>query len=170
MNQYTLIRSKRYSVSLQVGRAGELIVRAPHFYPKFLIDRFVTSKDRWITKRRTLATQTASPPVRFLSDIELKSKIYHLVSHYSALMSTSPHSLRFTHVKTYWGSCSPASVLSFNLRLAFTSAEIVEYVVVHELAHIRWRGHGQRFWNLVTKYFPETPAIRHKLRQIPRTL
>jgi len=82
-------------------------------------------------------------------------------------MGLTPRSLRFTHVKTYWGSCSPKHVLSFNLQLAFTSRKIVEYVVVHELSHLKWRGHGQRFWALVTAHYPATPQVKKQLRALP---
>jgi len=77
--------------------------------------------------------------------------------------------LRFTTVKTYWGTCAPSGILSFNLNLIYTPKEAVSYVIVHELAHLRWKGHGKRFWAMVVKYYPETKRMRALLRKIPRT-
>lgn len=167
-HQYTLIRSFRHTVSLQVKTGGELVVRAPRLYPKYLIDKFVVSKRRWIAKRLKEQDKTVVKPVSFCSEEELKVLINNCVSHYSIVMSLTPRSLRFTHVRTYWGSCAPTGVISFNLKLVETSPEAVEYVVVHELAHLRWRGHGIRFWDLVKKYYPKTNEIRAYLRQLPR--
>lgn len=165
---YTLIRSLRRTVSLQVKRGGEVVVRAPHLYPKYLIDRFVASKAKWLEKRLSEQIKPKVKLVSFCSEAELKKLIHQHVAHYSSLMSLTPRSLRFTRVRTYWGSCSPTGVISFNLKLVETSPKAVEYVVVHELAHLRWRGHGVRFWDLVNKYYPQANEIRRLLRQHPR--
>ncbi len=166
--KYTLIRSLRRTVSLQVKRGGEVVVRAPHFYPKYLIDRFVQSKAIWLKKRLNEQSKPKSTPTPFCTEDQLKTLIQSHVTHYSSLMSLSPRSLRFTRVRTYWGSCSPTGVISFNLRLTETSPLAVEYVVVHELAHLRWRGHGVRFWDLVKKHYPKVNEVRRVLRQHPR--
>lgn len=166
--EYTLIRSLRRTVSLQVKRGGEVVVRAPHLYPKYLIDKFVESKSNWLIKRLNEQAKKGVEPTKFCTEEELKVLVKKLVTRYSSVMSLAPRSLRFTHVRTYWGSCGPTGVISFNLKLVETSPEAVEYVVVHELAHLRYRGHGVRFWDLVKKYYPQTNDIRRVLRQHPR--
>lgn len=165
---YTLIRSLRSTVSLQVKKGGEVVVRAPHLYPKYLIDRFVESKSKWLDKRLNEQAKTIESPTPFCTEDELKELIKKHITHYSSVMSLTPRSLRFTHVRTYWGSCGPTGIISFNLKLIETSLEAVEYVVVHELAHLRWRGHGVRFWDLVNKHYPRANEIRRSLRQHPR--
>ncbi len=165
---YTLIRSLRSTVSLQLKRGGEVVVRAPHLYPKYLIDRFVESKSKWLDKRLNEQAKTRVEPREFCTEDELKVLIKKHIAHYSAIMSLTPRSLRFTHVRTYWGSCGPTGIISFNLKLVETSHDAVEYVVVHELAHLRWRGHGVRFWDLVNKHYPRANEIRHTLRQHAR--
>ncbi len=167
-HQYTLIRSLRSTVSLQVKRGGEVVVRAPHLYPKYLIDKFVESKNKWLEKRLKEQAKTAVTPTPFCTEDELKELIKKIVTQYSSLMSLTPRSLRFTHVRTYWGSCGPTGIISFNLKLVETSPEAVEYVIVHELAHLRWRGHGVRFWDLVRKYYPDTFKVKKELRHFPR--
>lgn len=166
--KYTLIRSLRHTVSLQVKRGGEVVVRAPHLYPKYLIDRFVTSKAKWLEKRLNEQSKPKYSPTPFCTEDQLKILIQKHIAHYSSLMSLTPRSIRFTHVRTYWGSCGPTGIISFNLKLVETSPDAVEYVVVHELAHLRWRGHGIRFWDLVNKHYPRANEIRRILRQHPR--
>lgn len=165
---YTLIRAVRRTVSLQVKASGEIVVRAPRFYPKYLLDRFVQSKSAWIAKRQKDQSQATTPRHRFCSDEDLKILLQNFVTHYSKQLGLLPRSLRFTTVSSYWGSCSPTGVLSFNLKLAYTQPDAVEYVVVHELAHLRYRGHGLRFWELVKKHYPKTNEVRAYLRQFPR--
>jgi hypothetical protein len=163
---YTLIRSARSTVSIQVRAGGELVVRAPHLYPRFLIDRFIDEKSAWIAKRRQELTRPRIPPSRLMTDRELELYVHTLVAHYSAMMGLHPAGIRFRSVTSYWGSCAASGLISFNRQLAYTKKEAIAYVVVHELAHLRWRGHGKRFWDLVERTFPRTNEIRRYLRQM----
>ena len=73
--------------------------------------------------------------------------------------------VRAKEMSSLWGSCSARGDLSFNRRLLAAPPEVLDYVVVHELAHLRWRGHGARFWALVEKHCPEQRAHRRWLRR-----
>jgi predicted metal-dependent hydrolase len=55
---------------------------------------------------------------------------------------------------TLWGSCSPDGTISLNFRLMFMPLPVLDYVIVHELAHTKYRSHGKRFWGLVGKVYP----------------
>lgn len=168
--QYTLIRAKKRTLSLQVGKGGEVIARAPYLMPKFMIDRFVEEKSSWIAKRIQEMQKPVPAKVEYFSEEELKVYVKSEVSKYSQIMGLKPTGLRYTHVHTYWGTCAPSGVLSFNLSLRYTPPGAVSYVVVHELSHLRWKGHGVRFWAMVEKYYPKTKEMRKLLRQIPRSL
>lgn len=85
-------------------------------------------------------------------------------AHYAAEMGLSPGKVRVKDMRSLWGSCSYRGDLSFNVRLLSAPPEVLDYVVVHELAHLRWRGHGRRFWDLVQKFCPEQKARRRWLR------
>ncbi|MCL4387727.1 M48 family metallopeptidase [Candidatus Marsarchaeota archaeon] len=65
---------------------------------------------------------------------------------------------------TIWGSCSPKNNISINLRLLFLDRKFLDYVVVHELAHIKVRSHSKRFWKIVSIYVPEYKSIRKELK------
>lgn len=166
--EYTLIRARKRTLSLQVSRSGEVIARAPLYMPKFLIDKFVRDKSDWISKRITEAKKPSAKRRAHFSEEKLKDFIKVKMKAYAKIMGVHPTGLRFTHVKSYWGTCAPSGILSFNLALRYTPASAVSYVVVHELAHLRWKGHGRRFWDMVTKYYPETKEMRAVLRKIPR--
>ena len=64
-----------------------------------------------------------------------------------------------------WGSCSPKGDISLSFRLLFLPAPILDYVIVHELAHTKYRSHGPRFWGLVEKAVPDHRERRKWLRK-----
>lgn len=96
---------------------------------------------------------------RALADAEL------YVGRHAPRICKSPSSLRIGNQKTLWGSCSPRDVISLNWRLVAAPAEVFEYVVVHELCHLRQRNHGPRFWRLVERLMPDYRERRAWLRE-----
>lgn len=83
-----------------------------------------------------------------------KEIIPSLVQKYSNEMNLYPTSLKYRKNKNTWGSCNYKNGLNFNILLIKYPIEIVEYVVIHELAHIKHKNHSNRFWNLVEEYCP----------------
>lgn len=172
---YTLIRSTRRkrSLSMRLDSAGEVIVRAPKRTPKLLIDQFVMSKSAWISKQRlSISSDSQLAPTPNFTTQELKDYISKELTHYTHLMGLTPQEVKFTRVKSYWGNCSSKGVIRFNLQLVYATPEAVSYVVVHELAHLRYQGHGKRFWNLVNQVYPRASLMRrhlNKLKHLPLT-
>jgi predicted metal-dependent hydrolase len=85
------------------------------------------------------------------------------------------HGLRYERVgwrnqQSRWGSCSSKGSISLNLRLLFLPPALVDYVLVHELAHLEHPNHSPRFWARVDQMLPETPGLRLELRQADRYL
>ena len=165
---YTLIRARKRSLSLQVSSTGEVIARAPLFMPKFLVDRFVQEKSRWIENRQKEVRKPRMAPTEYVTIEELKVYIAQQVETYSHKLGLYPTGIRFSRVHSYWGTCNPAGILSFNLALRFTPKEVVTYVVVHELTHLKYKGHGKRFWDYVEKNYPGTKEAKKILRKMPQ--
>ncbi len=78
---------------------------------------------------------------------------------FAARMSLFPKALSFRSQKTRWGSCSSDGRLSLNWRLIVAPVDVIDYVVVHELAHLRFYNHSRSFWDLVAT---QCPAYREK--------
>lgn len=78
--------------------------------------------------------------------------------------------IRITGAKKRWGSCSGKNNLNFSYRLAMLPIEVLEYVLVHELAHTRHHDHSKAFWEFVTQMLPEAQTRRGWLKQNARSL
>lgn len=103
----------------------------------------------------------------FLEDDEIKEpliKVYkklaeklikQKVREYSRVMRLSPSGVKINSAKTRWGSCSGKNSLNFSWYLILGSDEVIDYVVVHELAHIKEHNHSNRFWAVVESVLPD---------------
>ena len=71
-----------------------------------------------------------------------------------------PRDIRVKRMTSRWGSCGPRNDINLNWLLAFTPPTVLEYVVVHEICHIRHRNHSPEYWDLVSRLMPDWPAQR----------
>jgi predicted metal-dependent hydrolase len=79
-------------------------------------------------------------------------------------MGCRPSGIRITSPQRRWGSCGVTDCLNFNWRLVMAPPEIIDYVIVHELAHIRHKSHGPEFWELVAEFYPNHRKARRWLK------
>jgi predicted metal-dependent hydrolase len=171
--EYTLIRSKRRTLSLQL-KGDELIVRAPKRVSKREIDDFVQRHDEWIEKHRSKIAQreaelSAVPKLSEaeLSDLTRKALEYipARVEYYAANMGLSYGRITLRCQKTRWGSCSAKKNLNFNILLMLTPPEVIDSVVVHELCHLKEMNHSDRFYKLVYATYPDYDRCNKWLKQ-----
>ncbi len=80
-------------------------------------------------------------------------------------LGVAPPPLRLSSARTRWGSCSHHGGISLNWRLVFMPLAVVDYVVCHELAHLREMNHSPRFWSVVERLCPDWQARRLELRE-----
>jgi predicted metal-dependent hydrolase len=85
------------------------------------------------------------------------------VRHFGTVMGLTPGPVELKAWKRRWGECHPDGTLKFNWRLIMLPAEVIDYVVVHELAHLKVPGHNPRFWAQVAKVLPDYARRRHWL-------
>jgi predicted metal-dependent hydrolase len=88
-------------------------------------------------------------------DRRIRADVRELVARHSRRLGSAPSGIRIGNQKTLWGSCSGRGVISFNRKLVAAPKRVLEYVVVHELAHLRERNHGPAFWHLVESLLPD---------------
>ena len=86
---------------------------------------------------------------------EIVKYLPNLVDIYSKKMNLFPTSLKYRKNKRTWGSCNYKNGLNFNILLMKFPIELMEYVVIHELAHIKHKNHSKKFWDLVEEFCPD---------------
>ena len=92
------------------------------------------------------------------------------VNHFSARYGFQPKQVKISSAKTRWGSCSANGTLNFTWRLVLSPLSVIDYVVVHELAHLRVRNHSRKFWQVVESIDPDYKTKRKWLREYGETL
>ena len=86
---------------------------------------------------------------------EAKQFIPLLAEKWSDIMGLKPNKISFRKTKRQWGSCSARNDLSFNTMIMKLPHDVIQYIIVHELAHIRHKHHQKSFWEEIEKYMPE---------------
>jgi len=137
------VPGRRYSsVTVEVNSPASVVIRrspSDHRSPPELLERFLRGEAR--------------------SDIERQ------VALRGPQMKLLANRISVRDQRSRWGSASRRGTLSFSWRLVLCPPEVLDYVVVHELAHLRWGGHGARFWALVDRFVPSAEHYRRWLRR-----
>lgn len=102
--------------------------------------------------------------LEFFYKRELYSLVLPMADHYKAIIGVSVPQIKIHNQKTKWGSCTAKSLI-FNLRLCMAPREIIEYVVVHEICHLRQRNHSPAFWHEVEMILPDYKTREKYLKQ-----
>jgi len=218
MISYTLTRSNRKTLAMYI-RNGAVDVRAPLKATKSDIDRFVMSKEKWITDKLAVSSERMQLRNNFaltygdqvlyqgkqypiaakqgnhigfddvsfymppnLTPDQIKhacSSIYRLLAkrdltqrtlECAKVMSVTPTAVKINGAKTRWGSCSAKKSVNFSWRLIMADRDVIDYVVVHELAHIIELNHSERFWALVESIIPDYSDRKQRLKELQHKL
>ncbi|MEA4992684.1 MAG: M48 family metallopeptidase [Oscillibacter sp.] len=171
MEAYTLIRSRRKTLALEITKDCKLLVRAPLRCSEEAIRAFVARNERWIARSADKVRQRAAeagPPPTEEEVAALKALARNLlpekVARYAAAMGLSPTGIKITSAQKRYGSCSAKNSLCFSCYLMRSPDEAIDAVVVHELAHIRHKNHGPQFYALVERYLPDYRARKKLLK------
>lgn len=159
--EYELIRSDRKTVSVEVRRGGGVVVRAPLKMSGAEIERFISKHFDWIENAKRRQTDRAEKEIERTPEQiaalreSFRGVITEKVKHYSAIMGVEPAGITITSAVTRFGSCSGKNRLSFSWHLADYPDEAIDYVVVHELAHIRHHNHSAAFYAFIASVMPD---------------
>lgn len=148
---------------------GEVRVSAPRHVAKREIDRFVASRAEWIAEHQARIA-AAPPPLEAGPEAEelraeLRARVEPMLAEWAermGLLPVPPYIIR--RMTSRWGTCNVKTRrITFALELARRDDEKLEYVVVHELAHLIEIGHNQRFYAVMDRHLPEWRRIRREL-------
>lgn len=162
----TVIKSRRRTITIQVNEDSTVTVRVPMWTTKREIARILNEKEDWILKKieeniRKMEEYGAGTLTR-LTNEEIKSLkdkareyIPQRVEYFSEIMGVDYGRITIRNQKTRWGSCSAKGNLNFNCLLMLMPTEVIDYVVVHELCHLKEMNHSNAFWREVKQVLPD---------------
>lgn len=167
-----IIYSKRKSIGIQITKEGAVKVKAPYFTSDKWIEKLLLEKRSWIEKTLARLEEEKEHHIREFSLEEIKAyrkkareQLVKKTAFYSRIMNVTYEKIFIKDQKTCWGSCSRQGNLNFNWRLILMPEEILDYVVVHELAHRKQLNHSPEFWKLVEKVLPDYKLRRQWLKK-----
>ncbi len=159
---YKIIRSSRRTLAIEIKKDASVTVRAPFSVSNGEIREFVNKKSAWIEKHLKEMKESKNSEAKSYTEKEIKELktaereiILPLAEYYSELLGVKYKSIKFNRAKTRFGSCSRNNSLNFSCFLMLYPREAIEYVVVHELCHIREHNHSKRFYALVKALLPD---------------
>ena len=164
---YKVVRTDRKTLALMVRKNGELEVRAPLHTTEEHIAAFVQAHEDWA--RKHVARVLDSPPPQTEEDIaalkaQARAVLPGKIARYAAILGVEPTGFRVTEARTRYGSCGAKNSLSFSCFLMLCPEEAIDYVVVHELCHLRYMNHGPDFHALLSSVLLDYRERRKRLR------
>lgn len=161
---YEIIRSKIKNLYIYV-KEGKVTVKAPTKMKDKLIQEFVNKKAKWIynSLKKENDKQEEHIEKEDIQKLEIVVKKY--IEKYTKLLKETPNKVRIKDIKYAWGSCSSNRNITINQKLANKKEEVIEYVVLHEMCHLKYMNHSKDFWNLLENHMPEYKKYRKILKE-----
>lgn len=149
-----------------LGRNYRLKVNRGRFQPLKLIHGQLTLTCPRGQKDTDLIRSSLIQWYKHQAELKLQQK----VKRYAEMMGLSPNGVGIKSFKSRWGSCSAKGKLDFNWKIVMAPNRIVDYVVVHELCHLKQHDHSPKFWKLVERVLPDYKERKEWLKENGRSL
>lgn len=173
VEKYVILNGKKYTYITEFKKIkniylrvkdGRIYVSAPRKITFEKIEKLILDKEKWILSIINKPI-IKKEKIKKYSDEEFLSIINDYIKKYSNKLNLYPNKVTIKELKYAWGSCTRKKNISFNKELIFYRKEVIEYVVVHEIAHLKYMNHQEKFWKLVESYIPNYKMIRKELRE-----
>ncbi len=142
------------------GRMMKLTVRR-YDGPQIAIgfrNGFFVDLPPWV--RSDQADEAVANEIKLWLKQRVRRDVQEVVANYTQRFGLVPRALRVADMKTGWGSCGVKGTICINWHLIFAPRRVLEYVVVHELAHLKLRSHEKQFWKFLAKMMPEYASAK----------
>lgn len=167
-------RSKRKSAAIKITADMQIVVYVPLYVSDNEIERMVISKSKWIDEhmlkvQSTIDERSKLEKITFEQVKELADQaveyIPKRVKYYAEKENFIYNKITIKNLVSRWGSCSTKGNLNFNCLLMLTPDYVIDYIVVHELCHLREMNHSEKFWAEVEKIMPDYQRAELWLKQ-----
>lgn len=174
---YTLKHSARARrLRITVRCDASVVVTAPYFFSQNKIEKFLADKADWVLNKisffKNLNPLVLPKPNRIgaqeYRSLKAQAKILvrEKIAKVNQIYNFSFNRVSIKKQRSRWGSCSRKGNLNFNYKIVHLPEELAEYIVAHELCHLKELNHSARFWALVAKAVPDHKIRRKKLKSI----
>ncbi|MFA6027783.1 MAG: M48 family metallopeptidase [Patescibacteria group bacterium] len=170
---YTLKTSYKARVMrLAIYHDGNFVVTKPWGLPVFAVERFIKKKADWILekleyfKKADIIIIKNSRAEYFTQKEVALNFIENKLKEFNKIYNFSYNRISIRNQRSRWGSCSRKGNLNFNYRILSLPEYLADYIIVHELCHLREFNHSQKFWHLVSLAIPEYKKRRKELRKM----
>lgn len=159
-----IIRSRRQTAAFSVTREGEAVLRIPLWVSDREAARLIEANEAKLLSliARWKERQASKPEYRDEDIPQLKAlaaqSLPERVQYYSSLMGLTPSALKITSAKSRFGSCSSRGSICFSCFVMLYPPDAIDYVIVHELAHLKYMNHSAAFYRLIASYLPDYKA------------
>jgi predicted metal-dependent hydrolase len=176
MEKYILKVSKRARrIRITISRDKGLVVTVPSRMRESMrersIEKFLAEKADWIRKNQARIESLGPPllpPAKRGDYKKYKQQALALaearVAYWNQRYGFVVNSIGVKNQKTRWGSCSRKGNLNFNYKIALLPQTLADYIIVHEICHLKEMNHSPKFWSLVERTFPNHKQLRKQLR------
>ena len=157
-------------MALEITKDLRVVVRLPNTCPQKRAEQFVAEHMDWIQthyeiqRRRSARYELNEAELQALRE-KAEAVLPGRVAHFARLTGLTPTGVGITAAKTRFGSCSAKNKLNFSLYLMLYSPQTVDYVVLHEICHIKYKNHGPEFYQLIGQYMPDYKKYVKELRK-----
>lgn len=170
--KYEVIRSRRRTISLSISRQGEIVVRAPLAMPEKAVGEFVEKHSGWIEKNLSRMREAGQNRIELTeADIErlrteagqyMKERTFY----FADIMGVEPREIKITLARSRWGSCSARNTVCYSYKVMLLPKELIDYIIVHELAHITEKNHSKKFYDIIAGFMPDYRERESKIKEI----
>jgi len=152
--KYSVIKSKRRKTSEIRVSSNRVEIRTPITKKDSEIQDIINTKKQWIFKKQLEFSyrkkQHAKHVCKTMDDSYLEKRILKL----SSKIGMNPTKIMIKPLKNRWGSTTKEGVITINSHLLKTPKKIIDYVIIHELCHLKISGHSSKFWNFLANFDP----------------
>jgi hypothetical protein len=169
---YTLkISQKTRRMRLAIYCDGNFVVTVPKSMSNNLIEQFIIKKSKWIISKLDYFKNI--PSQVFVKNnkgdyVKYKKQALDLVKkrieYFNSIYGFKFNNIRIKNQKTRWGSCSKKRNINFNYKIVMLPEKLADYIIIHELCHLKEFNHSKKFWSLVNEIMPNYLEIRKELK------
>ncbi len=170
---YTLKKTRRARhMRLSVSADASVKVSVPPYVSQRQVENFVLEKAPWILEHLTRFEKKVSAMPKATREDYLKYKelareiAEKKLKHFNLGYGFTWKKVAIRNTKTRWGSCSMAGNLNFSYRIIYLPEKLCDYIIVHELCHLGQFNHSQKFWDLVSREYPEYKKARREIKAL----